>query len=366
MEKSSSESDGFRILLIRFSSIGDIILTTPLIKKIREKYPYSRIDYLTMDRYGELLRGNPHIDNLYLIKSNMPSHELIEIARKLSRHGYDYLFDLHRSSRSALFRLCIRSEKKYRLNKRYLKRILLILLKINLYREPYSVVNRYFHAAGDLHVNPDADTEIWISRKKLEECQRKIHSLLKIKTEIRSDDEILRIERDLLQLNRSVKIISMMPFATWQTKEWGSARFSELGIRLSGENTVILIHGGAEDRARADSLADAIGVRAIPIAGRTTLLESALLLSISECLITNDTGIMHMGAAVRIPVVAIFGSTTEELGFFPFRSEGEVIQADLNCRPCTAKGLRQCPKGHFRCMNDITVDEVYSAVENFL
>jgi lipopolysaccharide heptosyltransferase II len=366
MEKSSSESEGLRILLIRFSSIGDIILTTPLIKKMREEYPDSRIDYLTLDRYGELLRDNPHLDNLYLIKSSMPFHELIESAREFSRHGYDYLFDLHRSSRSALFRLCIRSEKKHRLNKRYLKRILLVSFKINLYREPYSVVNRYFQAAGELHINPDADTEIWISRKKLKECQRRIHSLLKIKTEIRGNDELLRIERDLLQLNRSVTIISMMPFATWQTKEWGSDRFSELGRKLSGEDTVILIHGGLEDMARADSLADAIGVRAIPIAGKTTLLESALLLSISECLITNDTGIMHMGAAARIPVVAIFGSTTEELGFFPFRFEGEVMQADLNCRPCTAKGLRRCPKGHFRCMNDIAVDKVYSAVKKFL
>ena len=127
-----------------------------------------------------------------------------------------------------------------------------------------------------------------------------------------------------------------------------------------------MIHGGMEDRTRADRVAGAIGGNTISIAGKTTLLESALILSISECLITNDTGIMHIGGAVKIPVIALFGSTTEELGFFPFRSEGEVLQAELNCRPCTSKGLRQCPKGHFRCMNDITVDEVYSAVEKFL
>lgn len=366
MKESSSESEGLRILLIRFSSIGDIILTTPLIKKVRAKYPGSRIDYLTLEGYGELIRDNPHIDNLHLIRSATPIHKLMESARELSRHGYDYLLDLHRSSRSALFRLCIGSEKKYRLNKRYLRRVLLVLLKTNLYREPYSVVNRYFQAAGDLDVHPDAETEIWISQNALRECQKRIHSLLRIETETDAGDEVMRIERNLLQLPRSDKIISMMPFATWQTKEWGSSRFSELGRRISGDNSLILIHGGVEDMTQADSLADAIGARAIPIAGRTTLLESALLLSISDCLITNDTGIMHMGAAVRIPVVAIFGSTTEELGFFPYRSEGEVIQEDLHCRPCTAKGLRRCPKGHFRCMNDITVDRVHSAVEKFL
>jgi lipopolysaccharide heptosyltransferase II len=366
MEKSPSEPDGLSVLLIRFSSIGDIILTTPLIKKIRDKYQAARIDYLTLDRYGELLRDNPHIDNLHLIKSNMPIHGLIESARELSKHGYDYLFDLHRSTRSALFRLFIHSAKKYRMNKSYLKRILLVSFKINLYREPYSVVNRYFHAAGELDITPDADSEIWISRKELEEYLRKRESLFEINTGISHRDEVLRVVRGLLHSNRRDRIISMMPFATWQTKEWGSTRFIELGRRLSGENTLIMIHGGAEDSSRADSIAGAIGGNTISIAGKTTLLESALILSISECLITNDTGIMHIGGAVKIPVIAIFGSTTEELGFFPFRSEGEVLQAELNCRPCTSKGLRHCPRGHFRCMNDITVDEVFSAAEKFL
>ena len=366
MKESSSESEKLRILLIRFSSIGDIILTTPLIKKIRSEYPNSRIDYLTLERYGELLRDNPHIDSLHLIESGMPIHTLMESARELSGQGYDYLLDLHRSSRSALFRLCIGSGKKYKLNKNYLRRALLVLFKINLYREPNSVVNRYFQAAGELDLHPDVEAEIWISRNALRECQKRIHSLLTVKTETDPGDEIMRIERNLLRLARSEKVISLMPFATWQTKEWGTARFIELGRRLSGESAVILIHGGEEDKARADSLAEAIGVRAIPLAGNTTMLESALLLSLSDCLISNDTGIMHMGSAVKIPVIAIFGSTTEELGFFPYRSEGEVIQADLHCRPCTAKGLRQCPKGHFRCMNDITVDRVHSAVEKFL
>ncbi len=366
MEKSPSEPDSLSVLLIRFSSIGDIILTTPLIKKIRDKYPAARIDYLTLDRYGELLRDNPHINNLHLIKSNMPIHGLIESAREISEERYDYLFDLHRSSRSALYRLLIQSEKKYRLNKNYLKRILLVVFKINLYRKPYSVVNRYFHVAGELDINPDADSEIWISRIELEEYLRKRESLFGINTEISHSDEVLRVARGLLHSNGRDKIISMMPFATWQTKEWESTRFIELGRRLLGENTAIMIHGGAEDRTRADWVAGAIGGNTISIAGKTTLLESALILSISECLITNDTGIMHIGGAVKIPVIAIFGSTTEELGFFPFRAEGEVLQTELNCRPCTSKGLRQCPRGHFKCMNDITVDEVYSAVEKFL
>jgi len=353
-----------RILLIRFSSIGDIVLTTPLLHAIKERSPHARIEYLTLSEYSELLRYNPNIDTLHLINRAAPLKELIDTARHLPGK-YTHLLDLHRSTRSLIFRWFAPSQRIRTLHKHYLKRALLVFLGVNWYREPYSVVNRYFTTARALSLTPESGAELWISQEKLDRFRERIYRTWNIETEATGNRlERVRIERGLLHHGHA-RVLSLMPFATWKTKEWGIEKFIHLARRCAGEGATVLIHGGEADEKRAAAMAEAIGAQAIPLAGRTSLLETALLLSLSDCLVTNDTGIMHMGGATGIPVIALFGSTTRELGFFPFQAAGTVIETELSCRPCTAKGLRECPLKHFRCMNDITVDAVYTAVKNY-
>jgi ADP-heptose:LPS heptosyltransferase len=358
-----------RILLIRFSSIGDIILTTPVIKVLKEKNPGITLDYLTLADYGILLKDNPFIDNLFLI-NRKPFNQSIKKALLLRNIKYDYIFDLHRSTRSLIFRVLLRSGNKYKFQKNYIKRFFLTVLKFRFYKKPYSVVNRYFNTVKALNVPVHGKPEIWLKQDEIINTLSKINKIAGINYSYSgASSETGKIDRSKINVKgkSNRKIISLMPFAKWKTKEWGDDKFIELGGRLRDESGAsIQILGGRDDVKRAERVMRGIGKNAISMAGKLSLSETAVALSLSDCLVSNDTGVMHIGGAVSIPVIAIFGSTSEELGFFPYKSKGDVVQTDLKCRPCTAKGLPVCPKKHFRCMNDISVDGIYRVVKKYL
>ncbi|MBN2403941.1 MAG: glycosyltransferase family 9 protein [Spirochaetes bacterium] len=369
MPKNKPNKNPLRILLIRFSSIGDIILTTPIIKALKEKHPDVILDFLTLPEYSVLLSDNPFIDNLFLLNGRSFKH-VVNKALALRKIKYDYIFDLHRSTRSLISRLLLNSENIYKLDKNYIKRLLLIYFKIRLYKKPYSVVNRYFDTVKVLNAAVQGKTEVWLTQDKITKALSIIKGMSGVDYLYSGEsDKVEKIDQNTINRKGKLtcKIISLMPFAKWKTKEWGDYRFIELGQRLRDESgALIQILGGREDSKRAEKIARGIGKNAVSFAGRLTLAETTVALSLSDCLVTNDTGVMHLGSAVSIPVIAIFGSTTEELGFFPYNSKGEVVQLDLSCRPCTAKGLPACPKKHFRCMKDISIDKVYSAVKKYL
>jgi lipopolysaccharide heptosyltransferase II len=354
-----------RILIIRFSSIGDIVLTTPLINAIKADYPDAILDYLTLPEYGSLLKDNPYIDNLYYHERDKGIVYAIGNAFILNRNKYDYIFDLHRSTRSMIYRTLIKARKKTALVKNYIKRFLLIKLKLNLYKKPYSIVERYFNTANILKVTRGDKSEIWIQHADYNRALAKINSILKTDYSSVAGNKVVKIENPVSRARN--KFVCIMPFARWKTKEWGDENFTGLAARILSENEItVLIFGGKDDMDRAGLIAEKAGNRVISLAGKLDLTEVSILLSLSSCLVTNDTGIMHIGGAVSIPVIAIFGSTTEELGFFPYKSKGEVIQTGVKCRPCTAKGLNDCPGKHFSCMSEISTDSVYSIVKKYI
>jgi lipopolysaccharide heptosyltransferase II len=359
--------DARRILIIRFSSIGDIILTTPLLNAIKKGYPEATIDYLTLAEFSSLLKDNPFINNLITIERKKSVFYYLKKTIDLRKKNYNYIFDLHKSARSLIFRLIIKSWKKNKIKKKYLKRLLLTYFKIDLYEPPYSVIERYYKTAGIEHLPDNAGTEIYLGIKEIQNTVKKLNNIINNGYSLRNNlsGKKIRIETGLF--NKKNKIISLMPFAKWKTKEWGDENFSELG-RLISKKTGSGIHifGGAGDATRAKAIADGIGLGAISLAGKLSLPETAAALSVSDCLVSNDTGVMHMGGAVNIPVIAIFGCTTEQLGFFPVNKKNEIIQVPLKCRPCTAKGLSSCPEKHFKCMKDIPVEMVYEAVIKYI
>jgi lipopolysaccharide heptosyltransferase II len=357
----------YRILLIRFSSIGDIILTAPVIKAIRQKFPKAVIDYLTLSEFSILLKDNPNLNNLVLFERGKNIFYYIRKALLLKKNNYDHVIDLHRSTRSFIFRFILKAKKKSKFKKNYFKRFLLIFLKFNLYKAPYSVIERYYNTAGIKNSDGSCGTEIWLSPNEITRAVSKLNNFSGASYTLKKNtaEKKVRIEHGII--NSSQKIISIMPFAKWKTKEWGDEKFIELG-RILAEKTgaQIQILGGPIDTSRAASIAESIGPAAVMLAGKLSIPESAAAISASGCLISNDTGVMHLGGAVNIPVIAIFGCTTEELGFFPVNRKCEVIQIPLKCRPCTAKGLSACPKKHFKCMNDIPIEMVFQAAIKYL
>jgi heptosyltransferase-2 len=167
------------------------------------------------------------------------------------------------------------------------------------------------------------------------------------------------------QFNKPMVVIC--PGATYFNKKWLADGFIKTARHLINERSAfIIIHGGRDDKELCDNMASQIGEGSFSLAGSLSLPESAALLKLSTLVIANDSGLLHLAQSQKRPVVGIYGPTTRELGFFPIEQNSTVVEIPLSCRPCTPKGLHYCPKGHFRCMKDITPEMVIEAALPYL
>jgi heptosyltransferase II len=325
------------ILAVRFSSIGDVILTTPLIRAIRRRYPAARLTALTKEPFVPLLSHNPHLDRVIGLKAG---HTLTELAGELRGRKYTHLLDLHDSLRSRLLRLLVpgnwSSYPKHRL-----ARSLLIQTKLDVYRDRRPVPERYFSAARALRVEPDGlpPELFWAA-----EAER----------------EVL----DWLGANGAEgwHPVALAPGAAHATKRWPPEYWQALLAMLTAHGIPVVLVGGSDDTSLASGLAAKFSGRVLNAAGRFGLQQTAALLKRASALVSGDTGVMHMGTAVGTPVVALFGPTVQQFGFFPYSEQARVLQLELGCRPCTSQGGPRCPRGHHRCLRDLSPDMVFQAL----
>lgn len=325
------------VLVVRFSSIGDVLLTTPLLRAIRRRYPDARVTVLTRPAYAALISHNPHVDR---VLEAPPDRPLRVLARQLRAGRYTHLLDLHDSLRSRLLRALVPGAWS-RYPKHRLARAVLIYSKRDYYRDHRPVPERYFDAARELQVEPDG---------------QRPEFFLAPEAELEAGTWLARA--GLAQ----GPIIALAPGAAHATKRWPVEHWRELAARLLGQDFSIVIVGGAEDAALGESLAEVARGRMVSAAGHFGLQGTGALLRRVAALVSGDTGVMHMSAAVGTPVVALFGPTVRPFGFYPYTSRAEVIELGLPCRPCSSKGGPRCPLGHHRCMLDIAPDTVHAAV----
>ena len=180
-----------------------------------------------------------------------------------------------------------------------------------------------------------------------------------------TEQESARAEKrlKLFDIDKNTKLIGFNAGATWQTKMWPEDNFAKLGQLITEKpDHRVIIFGGSSDEAMGRRLAKEVGSKALSLAGQTSLRETAALIQKCQLFITNDSGPMHMATAVGTPVIAIFGPTVEGLGFFPL-GKSRVIETKLSCRPCSLHGSAECPKEHFRCMRDISAEEMMEAIK---
>lgn len=341
-----------KILLIRFSSIGDIVLTSLLVRVLRKRFPNAFIDFATKSEFAELLRYNPYLNTVIeLTSGDWP--ELRSLGRRIRRERYDVVLDLHNSLRSRYLRLISGVSHVGVINKRLLARTMLVKSGINYYRDAIPVAERYLEAASSLGLQNDgAGLELFLP----EEASGKAAHF--ITSHFPEDDS---------------PILALAPAAKHKTKMWPSERFADVAKSLVNElGARILLVGGAEDSHICVSVAHQVNDAtssgsAVSVAGSLSLLETAAVLDRCDLVLTNDSAIMHIAAARHRPVVAIFGPTVREFGFFPYGTISDVLEKrELSCRPCTHIGSDACPKRHFRCMLDISIDDVYAAVKKMI
>ena len=326
-----------RVLCVRFSSIGDILLTTPLVRALKRRHPDAELFFVTKQAMAPLIADNPHLAGVVTLAPGEPVGELAQRVRALApTHG----LDLHGSLRSAALRLRVRGVRWSGYSKRKLARTTLITTKIDLYGKHVPVAERYFEAARSLDVRPDGGpVDFFVSQKAKETVVRWLEM------------------RGVTQ-----PFAALAPGAAHATKRWPLAHWQELAARLAAAGYTLVAVGGPEDRA----LAAELGTGVVNAAGEFSLQETGACLARAKVLVSGDTGVMHMATGVGTPVVALFGPTVEAFGFFPYSPRAVVLARDMNCRPCSAMGTERCPLGHHRCMRDILPDEVAAALQRMV
>ena len=336
-----------RILIIRLSAIGDIVLATPLLRSLRRQFPSAQIDVVTKAEHAELLRYHPALNHLYEVKPAAGHSGLRELGGRLRQQHYDVVLDVHKNFRSVYLTRAARPRCVLRHKKFIFRRWLLVRTKWNLLRGVPSIRRRYLDAAAALGVVDDGGPpEIFWTAAAEASAEAALQAA---------------------GWEGKSPLIALAPGAGFFTKQWPAEYFAEVARELTRCGAFVVILGGVQDTALADGIQRVLTQNHASLAGQTGLLTTAAILKKCRALIANDSGLMHVAEAVGIPLVAIFGSTTRELGFFPQQTTSRVLEnANLRCRPCSHLGKSRCPKGHFLCMRAITPVQVMAALDKVM
>ena len=328
-----------KILIIRLSSIGDVILSTALIRQVKQRFPDAEIDFLVNREYVDVLRYNKHLKRVIPYDRDMAKGKITRHKREIvaMRGRYDLVIDLQKNRRSRFFRRGL-SMNIREVNKNRLHKLSLVYLKKPVLKETPKIPLVYLDTVRDLGVVDDGKgLEFWIAKDK----EQGYYEPPAYKKET---------------------IISMAPGAKHFTKRFPADRYAELAGKLQSNFGVkIALLGGPADK-KTCKIVKSGNKNIEDHSGNFSLQETAEMIDRSKILITNDTGVMHIAAARGVPTVAIFGSTVRDFGFAPFRVKHKIVETDVSCRPCTHIGRNKCPKGHFKCMLDISTNDIYSTI----
>ena len=313
-----------KFLILRFSSIGDIVLTTPVIRCLKKQYPNAEVHYFTKKKFSFLLEDNPNVDKLWLLEENNGS--LISI---LKRENFDYVIDLHNNLRTLKIKLML-GKPSFSFEKLNVQKFLLTNFKINNL-PPVHIVDRYMATLNKFGVeNDNLGLDYFIPAKD-------------------------RLEKDSLPEAHREDFVAYAIGGQHFTKKLPVAKMIELCEKI--DHPIILL-GGKEDFAEGEAVRSAIGKDSVFNAcGKYSFNQSASIIEMAEIVFTHDTGLMHVAAAFKKRIYSIWGNTVPDFGMYPYQTSFEIIENNhLKCRPCSKIGYNECPKKHFKCMNELSFD----------
>lgn len=321
-----------KFLIIRFSSIGDIVLTSPVVRCLKNQFPEVEIHYLTKRRNADLLQANPYIDKIHLFGDSLP-----ETIRELNAENFDYVIDLHNNLRSLRVKLSLKS-KSVSFNKLNFRKFLFTRFKINRMPEGH-IVDRNLETIQRFNIVNDG--------KGLDYF-------------IPEEDEVSLTE---LPENFRNGYLALVLAGTYSTKRMPVEKFRKL---ISEYQLPFILLGGKSERPLARIILGWNMGEVVDYTGKLRINQSASLIEKSRLVISNDTGLMHIAAAFRKKILSVWGNTTPEFGMYPYLpGEGsEILEVQgLSCRPCSKLGYHECPKKHFRCMNDLPESRILEWVD---
>ncbi|MHB8260591.1 MAG: glycosyltransferase family 9 protein [Bacteroidia bacterium] len=317
-----------KVLIIRFSSIGDIVLTTPIVRCLKKQITDCEIHFLTKCNFISLVENNPYVSKIYSIKDKVS-----EVSEELKQENYDVAIDLHHNLRSAQVKRAVGCSA-HSFNKLNVEKWLLVNLKIN--RLPYiHIVDRYFETVKSLGVtNDNQGLDYFIPAK----------------------DEVDIVSAfQLISKGYHVLVVG----GSYYTKKIPLTKLQEI-CRISDKPIILL--GGKEDKTVGELIEKEFSGKVFSACGKFTINQSASIIQQADKVITSDTGLMHIAAAFKKDIFSLWGNTVPEFGMYPYLAgnHSKILEVtNLRCRPCSKLGFNKCPKGHFKCMNEINVQEIF-------
>ena len=344
------------ILIIRLSSMGDIILTFPVIETLKDNFPNSKIVYLTKNKYTDLLRNHPQIDCLVELDSEGKHKNVsgfVTLIKELNGFDFDLIIDLHANLRSFFVRRLVRGKIKFKYKKRGIQRFLIVHCKFLKIKSKHTV---------DLYLDLLKRSQSRVSTSGLIDSSNRIP---KYYLEEKSKGFAQQFLKDRGWKNEI--LIGMAPGARWETKIWDKETFAETGKILSEKlSAKILLCGDENDREAIEWISNFLGKDKNVHALNLPLNHLAGVIHRCKVFISNDTGLMHLASSLSVPTIAIFGPTHPKLGFAPLGLMDRVLMVGEKCSPCSLHGEKQCYQDKRYCMENILPSDVVGIVERLL
>ena len=321
-----------KILIIRLSSLGDILLTTPFVRAIKTQFPHIKIDMLIREEYADVIKLNPYLNSkLFFKKNDQDYNKLIE---QLRDNRYELVIDLQSNLRSKKIVSSL-NIKAVKFNKRSFDKFLLVNFKINKLKEAPPIPIRYANTIQSIKLD-DQGIDLFTDK---------------------SANSVLIGKNNLIGFCQGARHF---------TKRWLNEYFIELGNKLVENGYSVVLFGGKIDIEICTELAAKIS-GAINLSNDDDLLQTASDMKLCKAVVCNDSGLMHTASAVGTKVIAIFGSTVKEFGFAPYNCNNLILEnISLTCRPCSHIGRSECPKKHFECMKSIKPEFVFEQLKSLL
>lgn len=317
-----------KILIIRLSSIGDVVLTTPIVRCLKNKYPKSEIHFITKKNFKPVLIDNPYIDNII-------EYESIDF-NKLKQSNYNIIIDLHKNLRSFSIKRKLNIES-ISFDKLNFKKWLLCKFKIDILPDKH-LVDRYFDSLKLIGITDD-----------------------------KKGCDYFNIANSISPVIKYDKYVCIVLGAQHFTKQMPIELIIDI-IDKSNHNFVLI--GGKNEIDLSNRILNEISdiSRVESYVGKTTISESSFVLKKSLFVITPDTGMMHIASALNCNIISVWGNTVPKFGMFPYmpmnNSKFHIVQEKIKCRPCSKIGFDKCPKNHFDCMKQIKTSEILKLIDN--
>ncbi len=330
-----------KLLVIRFSSIGDIVLTTPVIRCLKQQLPHAEIHYLTKSVFAPLIATNPYIDKQIYLNDNLP-----EVVEMLKKEKYTEIIDLHHNLRTLRIKKAL-NIPAHSYNKLNLQKWLLVHFKIDR-MPPYSIVERYMETVKHLGIKNDG---------------RGLDFFVEEGETVTTKD---------LPMSHWAGYAGCVIGGSYFTKRLPPEKWNEL---IAAIPFPVILIGGPEDKEDGDRIAQADPVKIYNACGKFNLAESALLVKHAKVIASNDTGLMHVAAAFQKPIISFWGNTSPQMGMFPYYGSNDLKahpspklslmeHPSLSCHPCSKIGYAKCPKRHFKCMKELDMQAAAATMKS--